>query len=318
MNLCNFRVEKKSGGILGSPELSLLSTFVSHSRCTTIDIGRQFKSFHGDSSMVVAGSTDGHLYRMKLTLPTIPGSSPSAIRLDGSDFENTSLLSFARPHRGFCSSVAVHENGNVAASVSLDGTLCISNLDGKSRGQASRVHHDSAGAVSFSCCRWTMSGDSVVTTNHQGGTSVWDLRDVKSKLLLRCHEYSSNKGRGESLISLACNPAKSHVCVVGTDGGHLYEWDFRFPKEPAYTDMVDGPVKSIVYENQGSTVERLRFCTENGRIYKMIDGEAHLLYEEPLLGFESMCVSSTGIDSQLFCSTQQEGLIYITTSSKYY
>ena len=318
MNLCNFRVEKKFGGITGSPDLSLLSTFVSPSRCTTVDIGRQSKSLHGDCSMVVAGSTDGHLYRMKLTLPTVPGSSPSAIRLDGSDFENTSLLNFAKPHRGFCSSVAVHQNGDFAVSVSLDGTICVSNLDGKSRGQASRVHHDSGGAVSFSCCEWTMSGDSVVTTNHQGGASVWDLRDMRSKLLLGYNECNPSEMRGESLISLACNPGKSHVCVVGTDGGHFCEWDFRFPKEPVYIAFVDEPIKSIVYESQGSTVERLRFCTENGHMYKMIDGEAHLLYEEALLGFESMCVSSTGIDSQIFCSTQQEGLIYISTSSKYY
>ena len=319
MNLCNFRVEKKIGGILGTPDLSLLSTFVCPSRCTTVDVGKQSKSLHGECSMIVAGSADGHLYRMKLTLPTIPGSSPSAIRLDSADFVDTDLLVFAKPHRGCCSSVAVHEAGNVAASVSLDGTLCVSSLDGSSRTKASRVHYDSGGAVSFSTCGWTMSGDSLVTTSYQGAASVWDLRDARSTLRLGYGQFnSSDKIRGESLISLACNPAKSHVCVVGTDGGHLCEWDFRYPKEPTYIEYVDGSIKSIAYENQGSTVERLRFCTENGRIYKMIDREAHLLYEEPLVGFESMCVSSTGMDSQIFCSTQQEGLVYICTSSKFY
>lgn len=268
--------------------------------------------------MIIAGSTDGNLYRLKLNLPTVPGSSPSAIRLDGADFEDAELLVFAKPHDGCCSSVAVHENGNIAASVSLDGRLCITNIDSTSRMAGSKIHHDSGGAVSFSACQWTMSGEAIVTANHQGRATVWDLRDKRSTLLLGCEEYSSVKSNRESLISLACNPAKSHVCVVGTVGGHLSEWDFRYPKEPAYTEMVDGPIKTIVYENQGSTVERLRFCTENGRIYKMVDREAHLLYEEPLVGFESMCVSSTGVDSQIFCSTQQEGLIYIHTSSKYY
>jgi len=66
---------------------------------------------------------------------------------------------------------------------------------------------------------------------------------MRSKLLLGYDECNCSKTRGESLISLACNPAKSHVCVVGTDGGHFCEWDFRFPKEPAYIAFVDEPIK---------------------------------------------------------------------------
>lgn len=312
-------MEKRLGNISGSPEVSLLSTFVCPSGCTSVDIGRKpVKSFQGNGATIVAGSTDGHLYRMKLTLPVVPGSCPSTIRLDAVDFEDEELLVFARPHSGHCSSVAIHETGHVAASVSLDGTICLSNLDGTSRNKASRVHHDSRGTVSYSTCSWAMSGDSVLSTNHQGRADVWDMRDTNSVLHLGCEEYLSNKRIRGSLISSACNPAKSHVCVVGSDVGHFVEWDFRYPKEPTYTEIVDGAIKSIVYESQGSTIERLRFCTENGQIYKMLDGEAHLLYEEPLVGFESMCVSSTGLDSQIFCSTRQEGLIYIHTSSKYY
>ncbi|KAI8102130.1 hypothetical protein M9435_005736 [Picochlorum sp. BPE23] len=314
LSLCNLCVEKKYGDIIAPPDVSVLASFQTPGCCSTVDVARSNQSFQGSSDVIVAGSKHGHLHRLRLTVPNVPGSCPSAIRLREGDFDDTVLTSFARPHRGPCTSVSVQDGASIVASVSLDGTLALSDLEGSS--SDSKVHDDAGGAVSYTSCSWTKMADSLVTTNHQGRVTLWDFRDRVSSMCMGYDEYIAE--HHEPLLSLASNPAKSHVCVTGSSAGEFSEWDFRYPKEPTFTERVRGAINAIRYECEGSTVERLRFCTDSGGIYKVAGGEAHLLYEEPHGVFENMCVSSTGTDSQIFCSSNQEGIIFISNLVKYF
>lgn len=301
---------------MASPEVSTLSSFVTRSCCSSVDVGKRTPSVQGSGTVIVAGSQDGSLYRMRLTLPSVPGSSPSAIRFQGGDFDEAELLPFSRPHSAPCTSVSVHENSNLAASVSLDGSIAVTNLEVDKGPAASQILHDARGAVSFSSCTWTTTGNTLVTSTHQGRVHVWDTRKSKSTMGVGCDEFLQKYQ--SPLISLAASPAKPHACVVGSVDGRFSEWDFRYPDHPVYMQEVNGAITSIVYESQGSTVERLRFCTESGSIFKVVHGEAHLLYEEPYGGFQSLCVAPTGTDSQIFGATHQEAIIYIGSNSKFY
>jgi len=154
--------------------------------------------------------------------------------------------------------------------------------------------------------------DTLVTTSHQGRIHVWDLRSGESPCKMG-HPASRSP-----LMCSASNPAKPHVCVAGASDGRFSEWDFRNPALPVFSEVVDGGIRAITYENKGSTVERLRFCTASGKIYKVVNQQCHLIYEEPHGGFQSMCVSSSATLSHVFASTNQEGLVYISNSMKYF
>lgn len=102
--LSSISLQKKGGDVLGVPQLESLASFETQALCTSLDV-------HHDpvtsSVVVVAGLDDGTLVRLRMNVPTLPGSSPSAIRLQNGDFVDTQLLTWARPHRHTCSSVSL-------------------------------------------------------------------------------------------------------------------------------------------------------------------------------------------------------------------
>ena len=341
LNLINLNVHKVMGEIADPPEVSLLSSFSVPSRSVTcMDVSQETRG----SAVVVAGGDDGGLYRLKLTLPTTPGSSPSAVRLDAADIGETDLLEFCRPHGHLVTDVRVHESGEVAASVSMDGSLCLTDLR-RGRGAAGAGGGASQTVVrnvatSFTQCAFTRSSNlSVVTGSHQGCCVVWDARNGGNnnggKLRVgngidrnaRSKNAASGgggegegKGEREPVTALATHPSKPHVFVCGRAGGLFQEFDFRYPDRPTFSERVGrDAITSMCYENQGSSVERLRFCTEGGCIYKVVKGDgAVLAYEEASTPFTGLAVSSRAGDSQVFCTTGSEGLVYLSMSSKYY
>ena len=334
LNLLNLNVHKVLGEIADPPEVSLLSSFAVPRPVTCVDVPQETRG----STIVVAGGGDGGLYRLKLTLPTTPGSSPSAIRLDAADIGDTDLLEFSRPHRQLVTDVRVHESGEVAASVSMDGSLCLTDLTGSASASHSRAVVRNV-ATSFTQCAFTRSSNlSVVTGSHQGCCVVWDVRGGSGSSKLRVGDRANGTNStnstnntnntdgavsnlsSEPVTSLATHPSKPHVFVCGGAAGLFQEYDFRYPDRPTFVERVGrDAITSICYENQGSSVERLRFCTEAGCLYKVIQGDgAALVYEEPHTPFTGLAVSSRAGDSQVFCATGSEGLVYLNMSSKYY
>jgi WD40 repeat protein len=322
LSIINLNVQKVLGEIAEAPEVSLLSSFVAPKQVTCLDISQGTRG----ETMVVGGSSDGSLYRLKLTLPHAPGSSPSAIRLDAADIADADLVEFSRPHRHSVSDVRVHESGEVAASVSLDGSLCLTDLSLSTSGSQGSLGGESVDrsrqiiwseSISFTQCAFTrLGGSSIVTGSHQGCCVVWDARaSGLSKVRMGKGAYDI-----EPVTALATHPSKPHVFVCGGGSGLFREYDFRYPEDPVSSERVGrDAITSICYENQGSTIERLRFCTESGCVYKVIQGQgAHLVYEEPRTPLTGICVSPCGGDSQIFCSSGAEGLVYLNMSSKYY
>lgn len=325
LNLVNLNVQKLLGEIDEVPEVSLLSSFSVPRAVTSLDVAQETRG----STVVVAGGDNGALYRLKLSLPTAPGSSPSAIRLDTADIGETDLLEFCRPHRHLVSDVRVHDSGEMAVSVSLDGSMCMTDLTATTQSLGSSSARSASRTVvqtastSFTQCAFTRSsGSSIVTGNYQGNCAVWDVRapsstgGSSSKL-----RVGNDANPVEPITALETHPSKPHVFVCGGAAGLFKEYDFRYPEGPTFSERVGGrdAITSIRYENQGSSVERLRFCTEAGGLFKMIQGEgAALVYEEPHTPFTGLAVSSGVGDSQVFCATASEGLVYLAMSSKYY
>lgn len=319
LNLMNLNVQKLFGEIDDVPEVSLLSSFTVPRAVASLNVSQETRG----STIVVAGGDDGALYRLKLTLPTAPGSSPSAIRLDTADIGETDLLEFCRPHNHLVSDVRVHESGEVAVSVSLDGSMCVTDLTSRS----SRTVVQCA-ATSFTQCAFTrLSSSSIVTGSHQGCCAVWDARTPAGNEGSSAPGSSTGKLRVgndanpiEPVSALATHPSKPHVFVCGGAAGLLKEYDFRYPEGPTFSERVGrDAITSICYENQGSSVERLRFCTEAGSLYKVIQGEgAALVYEEAHTPFTGLAVSPSVGDSQVFCATAAEAMVFLTMPSKYY
>ena len=325
LNLMNLNVQKLLGEIDDVPELSLLSSFTTPRAVTSLDVPQETRG----STIVVAGGEDGALYRLKLTLPTTPGSSPSAIRLDTADIGETDILEFCRPHKHHVSDVRVHETGEVAVSVSLDGSMCMTDLTtARSPGSSSWSSAPSASrmvvqnaATSFTQCAFTRSSSSsIVTGSHQGCCAVWDVRAPHGTGRSSKLRVGNDANSMEPVTALATHPSKPHVFVCGGAAGLFKEYDFRFPDRPTFSERVArDAISSICYENQGSSVERLRFCTEAGCLFKMIQGEgAALVYEEVHTPFVGLAVSAGVGDSQVFGATASEGLVYLSTSSRYY
>jgi WD40 repeat protein len=320
LNLMNLNVQKLFGEIDDVPEVSLLSSFTVPRAVVSLDVSQETRG----STMAVAGGDDGALYRLKLSLPTAPGSSPSAIRLDTADIGETDLLEFCRPHRHHVSDVRVHASGEVAVSVSLEGSMCMTDLTSRSSQTVVQC-----AATSFTQCAFTRSSSSsIVTGSHQGCCVVWDARTPAGRSSASSVPGSSTgtlrMGNGanhvEPVTALATHPSKPHVFVCGGAAGLFKEYDFRYPEGPTFSERVGrDAITSICYENQGSSVERLRFCTEAGSLYKVIQGEgAALVYEEAHTPFTGLAVSPGVGDSQVFCATGAEAMVFLTTQSKYY
>ena len=323
LNLMNLNVQKLFGEIDDVPEVSLLSSFTVPRAVASLDVSQETRG----STMVVAGGDDGALYRLRLTLPTAPGSSPSAIRLDTADFGETDLLEFCRPHRHLVSDVRVHESGEVAVSVSLDGSMCMTDLT--SRSSQTVVQN---AATSFTQCAFTRSSrSSIVTGSHQGCCVVWDARTPaggdgssapggSGALATGKLRVGNDANDAEPVTALATHPSKPHVFVCGGAEGLFKEYDFRYPERPTFSERVGrDAITSICYENQGSSVERLRFCTDGGSLYKVIQGEgAALVYEEAHTPFTGLAVSPGVGDSQVFCATAAEAMVFLSMASKYY
>eukprot|EP00890_Picochlorum_soloecismus_P001225 jgi/Picsp_1/2102/NSC_05567-R1_nucleoporin 43kda len=311
-SLYGLEVRRKHGCIIETPQLSLLASFQTASRCHALDV----EQCSSDSAILVAGSSDGSLYRLRLQIPSLPGSLPSDIRLKEQDFQETELLPFVKPHSSCCTSVSINKGAYTAASVSLDGVLALTALNLQDSvavpGENIKIHHDAKGAIAMTGCAWSASSWSLFTCTFQGQVQLWDVRSqarpvtLGSSLPIATQRYP--------LTSLASHPANAHVCVVGSENGMFLEWDVRYPKVPRFQDQVEGGIRCVAYESKGSAEDRVLFCTDVGKIYKRSKNMCEEIYAEASEGFQCMCTSSHGSDSQLFCSTYEEGLVFMSNA----
>ena len=133
------------------------------------------------------------------------------------------------------------------------------------------------------------------TGGADGSVAVWDLRRA-----------SSSGGQQQQLLpggeiaSVAC----CSLAAAGGGSGGAAVLDLRF----------EG-ASSI-----GSGSQRLVFCTSGGAIGVLRDaaaaGTARLLFQEPTAAVQACCLGSAGgaCSSQLFCTTDQEGLVYLANA----
>lgn len=105
VNLCDLEITSSHGEILSPPEVAMLASFRCTSKCNSLSV--QHTSASG--AVVLGGMEDGSLVRLRMSLPSLPGASPSAICLTEGDFEETDLVAFSKPHAGPCTCVSAAE-----------------------------------------------------------------------------------------------------------------------------------------------------------------------------------------------------------------
>jgi len=200
-----------------------------------------------------------------------------------------------------------------AASVSLDGVLALTALEDlvAVTDRNVKIHHDAKGAIAMTGCAWSASSWSLFTCTFQGQVQLWDVRSKARPVTLGSSLPMEQK---YPLTSLASHPANAHVCAAGSENGKFLEWDVRNPKMPTFQDVVDGGIRCVAYDNKSSTENRVLFCTDSGKIYKKSKNVFREIYSEVSEGFQYMCTSSHGPDSQFFCSTYEEGLVFMTNA----
>lgn len=123
-----------------------------------------------------------------------------------------------------------------------------------------------------------------------GSVAVWDLRAASS---------SASGGPQQQGAAAAAQPAVACCSVTGGSGAGVC--DVRFEGAGSI----------------GSGSQRLVYCTSGGAIGLLRDaaaGAGRLLFQEPTAAVRACCLGAAGPCSQLFATTDQEGLIYIANA----
>ena len=104
--LVDFRTMYSASDIHSHPELSVLASFRGESSIAAISASTEVDG--SGCVSVVAGLANGALSRLRMSVPTVPGSSPESITLFEEDFqEDASLNIWTRPHSGLVAAVDI-------------------------------------------------------------------------------------------------------------------------------------------------------------------------------------------------------------------
>ncbi len=143
-----------------------------------------------------------------------------------------------------------------------------------------------------------------------------------------------------AITCLDVHPAQHFACATGAADGSVAVWDLRAASSAAegaagqpagavaqpavaccsVTGGTGASVCDLRFEGSGSIgsgSQRLVYCTSGGAIGLLRDaaaGAGRLLFQEPTAAVRACCLSAAGPVSQLFATTDQEGLVYIANA----
>jgi hypothetical protein len=139
------------------------------------------------------------------------------------------------------------------------------------------------------------------------------------------------------------HPAQPFCCASGGADGGVAVWDLRSAGQQAQQgaapagvvrcaagdhgrsdDGASAAVCDLRFEGSsgiGSGSQRLVYCTAGGAIGVLRDAAAaaatarpQLLFREPTAAVRACCLGAGGPCTQLFCATDQEGLVYLANA----
>lgn len=132
----------------------------------------------------------------------------------------------------------------------------------------------------------------VATGGADGSVAVWDLRTASS---------SSSAAAAAMPARQQQQPVAGAACCSVASGSSASVCDVRFEGGSSI----------------GSGSQRLVYCTSEGAIGLLRDaatGAGRLLFQEPTAAVRACCLGAAGPSSQLFCVTDQEGLVYMASA----
>ncbi|KAI3428409.1 hypothetical protein D9Q98_007236 [Chlorella vulgaris] len=303
--------------------------------------------------LVLAASGDGSVSRLRMQVPTQPGSQPTAIQLREEDFDGALLLPWlVDVHPQGVAALCANTDRKELLTAGADGSLFLTPLGADSSSSGTRLY-SSAGAVTFTAAHWCGS-QTAVTGSLQGLLHTWDTRQAGGPVLQLEQPSAMRDGTvglprlAPAITCLDVHPAQHFCCATGGSDGGVALWDLRlassssslpqaaassFPgsKQPLQTAVSccavgstgDGrasAVCDIQFEGAGSIgsgSQRLIYCTSGGAVGVIRDVAAatgRLLFQEPTAAVRACCLGAAGPCSQVFACTDQEGLLYMANA----
>jgi WD40 repeat protein len=264
---------------------------------------------------VVVAAADGSLLRLRLQIPTIPGSQPESIQLREEDFNNDSLVSWCPSiHLGPATAIDIDSKGNVL-STGADGRICLTQVKPDAQSTITELHN-SHGGITFTNVQWT-TPHTFATTSLQGVVHSWDTRTPTTPVQ-SLSDASFNSSLA-FLLSLQAHPAQPHVLASGDDRGVVAFWDLRRQGQCVTKVHAEGAITSLAYDTTSTGAgDRLLIGTSKGIVgaASAIPGSVpSAIYREPAgAAIEGLCLSTAGAANQIFASTDQEVLLFMANT----
>jgi WD40 repeat protein len=298
----------KANDVADVPSLNVLASFRLPAASTSL------KTAQLDSNYVaiVTATADGSLFRLRLQIPTIPGSQPESIQLREEDFDDDYLISWCPSiHLGPATAIDMDTKGNVL-STGADGKICLTNIKSDNQSAATELHN-SHGGITFTQVGWT-TPHTFATTSLQGVVHSWDTRSPAAPV-----QSLFDVVKSHSLLSLQAHPAQPHILATGDDQGVVSFWDLR--KGHCVTKVhAEGAITSLCYDTSSSGAgDRLLVGTGRGILgaASAIPGSLpSAIYRESSAGaaIEGLCFSTAGAATQILASTDQEVLLFMANT----
>ena len=262
----------------------------------------------------MVATADGSLARLRLQIPTIPGSQPESIQLREEDFDNDYLVSWCPSiHHGSATAIDMDSKGNIL-SAGADGRLCLTQVTSDTKSATTELFN-SHGGITFTQVQWT-TPHTFASTSLQGVVHSWDTRTTTSPVQ-SLSDSTSSSSKVASLLSLEAHPAQPHILATGNDSGVVAFWDLRRQGQCVTKVLAEGAITSLSYDKT-SGGERLLIGTSKGIVgaASAIPGSLPAaIYREPAgAAIEGLCISTAGAANQIFASTDQEVLLFMTNT----
>ncbi|KAL0020930.1 hypothetical protein WJX77_012438 [Trebouxia sp. C0004] len=270
----------------------------------------QVKQWADGNVMVVTGSAQGAVSRMRFRVPLAPGSALDQIQMVDMDTDTDAgfLCTWQQCHTDTIAAVDINAEKQQVLTAGIDGQLHLLPLDwdpGSAASTSQTCYSDQQGYVSYHAAQWS-SMDTFVTASTTGGLQVWDTRkrscrqsDLKWGLTGAPQDIG--KGTARQIHSIATHPSQPDKCASGGSNGTVAVWDLRFAAAPVVANagkQSPGDVWQVQfdtdYESGAAQAPPVLFCTDDGNLCR-VDWAGHgaaALNEQPRYNSSSDgCVS---------------------------
>ncbi|PRW44562.1 nuclear pore complex NUP43 [Chlorella sorokiniana] len=340
LTIVDLAVGHSGDEVAAHPAMKRLASFTHSGRVAAVEVA----DLGSGALLLLAASGDGIVGRLRMTVPTQPGSQPEEIQLREEDFDGALLLPWLDAHTAPVAALAASTDRRELLTAAADGSLALTPLTAEDSSSSSRLY-DSSGAVTFSAARWN-GPHTAVTGSLQGLLHVWDARQGGRPALQLQQPVPAGTAPGVAALPAAAitcldvHPAQHFACATGAADGSIAVWDLRAasasqqPGQQAGAGAAAAPavaccsvtggtgasVCDLRFEGSstiGSGSQRLVYCTSGGALGLLRDaaaGAGRLLFQEPTAAVRGCCMGATGPCTQLFATTDQEGLVYIANA----